>query len=442
MVQFTLFFLSLSLLIILHEFGHFIAARAFKTKVNKFYLFFDFLFPFSNLLKFSLFKKKIGDTEYGLGWFPFGGYVDIEGMGAEADEKPDHVPAPHEFRAKKPWQRLIILAGGVTVNYLLAIVIYSMMIFTWGETTLPGKNVPNGMAVDSLAMKYGFRDGDKILALDGKPVENALAISGDIILDDVRKVDVDRNGQKLTITLPEDFDEQFIGEGRRSLFDPFIPFVIDSVIGGEPAGMAGIRADDSLVSVDGDTLQYFQQFARYFERSKEKTVKVGVERDGQLMTFDVKVNKDGKIGAYPMPMGRYLKFETVESGFFASWGAGLAHTNGQLVKYVKQMRFLFTKEGASKIGGFGTIGSLYPTGWDWQAFWSITAMLSVILAFMNMLPIPVLDGGYILFVLWEMVTGKKVSDKFMQRALQIGMYIVLALLIFANGNDIIRAFRD
>ncbi len=442
MVQFTLFFLSLSLLIILHEFGHFIAARAFKTKVNKFYLFFDFLFPFSNMLKFSLFKKKIGDTEYGLGWFPFGGYVDIEGMGAEADEKPDHVPAPHEFRAKKPWQRLIILAGGVTVNYLLAIVIYSMMIATWGETTLPVSNVPNGMAVDSLAMEYGFRDGDKVVALDGKPVENVLSISGDIILDDVQRVDVDRNGQRLTLTLPEDFDEQFIGEGRRSLFEPFYPFVVDSIIGGEPAGNAGIRPGDSLISVDGDTLQYFQQFQRHFLRSKDKTVKVGVDREGVPMTFDVPVNSEGRIGVMPMPSDRYLTYKTTDYNFFSAWGAGLSHTNSQLVKYVKQMRFLFTKEGASKIGGFGSIGALYPTGWDWQAFWSITAMLSVILAFMNMLPIPVLDGGYILFVLWEMITGKKVSDKFMQRALQIGMYIVLALLIFANGNDIIRAITD
>ena len=441
MVKFTLFFLSLSLLILLHEFGHYITARWFKTKVDKFYLFFDFLFPFSNVLKFSLFKKKIGDTEYGIGWFPFGGYVDIAGMMADPDDKEKKEPAPDEFRGKKAWQRLIILAGGVTVNFLLAIIIYSMMVWAWGEQYLPAKNAKYGVYCDSLALKIGMNHGDRVVSLDGKPVENLREASIAVILDQPKSIRVERNGQMKDIVIPPGFDLKLVGKDVPAAFEAGYPFVIDSIPAGSPAAKAKFQIGDSLISVNNDTLQFFQQFGPILASNKNKTVHVGIYRKGQPMTIDLKVDAEGKMGVYSKSPLEFFKFETQEYNFFESWGRGTALTVEKLVSYVKQLRLLFSKEGASKVGGFASIAKVFPSEWDWQAFWSITAYLSVILAFMNLLPIPVLDGGYILFILWEMITGKKVSDKFMQKALTIGMYIVLALLIFANGNDIFKAFK-
>lgn len=441
MVRFSLFFLSLSLLILLHEFGHYITARWFKTKVDKFYLFFDFLFPFSGLFKFSLFKKKIGDTEYGIGWFPFGGYVDIAGMMADPDDKEKKAPEPHEFRGKKPWQRLIILAGGVTVNFLLAIIIYSMMVWAWGEQYLPAKNAKYGVYCDSLALKIGMNHGDRVVSIDGKPVENLREASISVILDQPKTIQVERAGQKIEIKIPKDFDLKLIGKDVPSAFDAGYPFVLDSVPAGDAAAKAGLLDGDSLISINADTLRFFQQFGPILANNKNKTVRVGLYRKGTPMTIDVKLNAEGKLGVYSKSPLEFFEYKTQEYGFFAAWGRGAEITVEKLVGYVKQLRLLFSKEGASKVGGFASIAKVFPSEWDWQAFWSITAYLSVILAFMNLLPIPVLDGGYILFILWEMITGKKVSDKFMQRALSIGMYIVLALLIFANGNDIFKAFK-
>lgn len=441
MVKFTLFFLSLSLLILLHEFGHYITARWFKTKVDKFYLFFDFLFPFSNVFKFSLFKKKIGNTEYGIGWFPFGGYVDIAGMMADPDDKEPKAPAPDEFRGKKAWQRLIILAGGVTVNFLLAIIIYSMMVWAWGEQYLPAKNAKYGVYCDSLALKIGMNHGDRVVSIDGKPVENLREASISVILDQPKSIRVERNGAMKDIVIPAGFDLKLVGKDVPAAFDAGYPFVIDSIPAGTPAAKAGFQEGDSLISVNTDTLQFFQQFGPILANNKNKTVHVGLYRKGQPMSIDLKVDAEGKMGVFSKSPLEFFEFKTQEYGFFASWGRGAAITVDKLVGYVKQLRLLFSKEGASKVGGFASIAKVFPSEWDWQAFWSITAYLSVILAFMNLLPIPVLDGGYILFILWEMITGKKVSDKFMQKALTIGMYIVLALLIFANGNDIFKAFK-
>lgn len=441
MVKFTLFFLSLSLLILLHEFGHFITARWFKTKVDKFYLFFDFLFPFSNVLKFSLFKKKIGNTEYGLGWFPFGGYVDIAGMMADPDDKEKKEPAPDEFRAKKAWQRLIILAGGVTVNFLLAIVIYSMMSWTWGEQYLPADNAKYGVYCDSLALKIGMNHGDRVLSIDNVKVTDLHDASISVILDQPKSIQVERNGEKKNIQIPAGFDLKLVGKDVPFAFDAGYPFVLDSIPAESPAAKAGFQVGDSLISVNSDTLQFYQQFGPILANNKNKTVHVGLYRKGSPMTIDLKVNEEGKMGVYAKAPTAFLKYETRHYSFFESWGRGASITVDKLVSYVKQLRLLFSKEGASKVGGFASIAKVFPSEWDWQQFWSITAYLSVILAFMNLLPIPVLDGGYILFVLWEMITGKKVSDKFMQKALTIGMYIVLALLIFANGNDILKAFK-
>jgi regulator of sigma E protease len=436
-VKFTLFFLSLSLLIVLHEFGHYITARWFKARVDKFYLFFDFLFPFSNLLKFSIFKKKIGQTEYGIGWFPFGGFVDIAGMMADPD-KPNEAPAHDEFRGKKPWQRLIILAGGVTVNALLAVVIYSMMLWSYGQEYLPTQNAKYGIACDSLALAAGFKDGDKIVSVDGQKIPNFQDAVLSIILDKAKTVEVDRNGQQVTIDIADDFDTKVIDREAAFLITPQIPFVLDSVVPGMPGAKGGLKKGDSLISLNGDTLVYFQQFLRELPKYKGKTIELGIVSNGAPQTIKVTLDENGKMQVLHKGAEKYLTFDRREYGFFAAWGAGFDLSVKKMVGYVKQLRFLFTKEGASKMGGFASIGSLFPSTWDWEAFWSLTAYLSLILAFMNLLPIPVLDGGYILFVLWEMITGKKVSDKVMATALNIGMYIVLGLLVFANGNDIYR----
>ena len=438
MIKFTLFFISLSLLIVLHEFGHYIAARMFKTKVNKFYLFFDFLFPFSNVLKFTLFKKKLGDTEYGIGWFPFGGYVDIDGMMGDPDDKLGKAPEPHEFRAKKPWQRLIILAGGITVNFLLAIVIFTFVSWSYGESYLPAKNAKFGIYVDPIGEKIGLRNGDKVVSLDNVPVTDLHKAAGAILLDKPKSIQVERNGEKKSLLIPEGFDLQVVDK-EVMLFDAGFPFVIDSVVPETGAALAGFKKGDRLVSLESDSILFFQQFSRLFKENKGKTVSVGFVRNGKLDSANVIVKEDGSIGAYYQPQYTYFDISKQEFGFIESWGQGWNRTISVLGNYVKQFRLIFSKVGASKMGGFASIGKMYPSSWDWEAFWTTTAVISVILAFMNLLPIPVLDGGYILFILWEMITGKKVGDKFMQRALTIGMYFVLALLIFSNGNDIVRA---
>lgn len=440
MIKFTLFFISLSLLIVLHEFGHYIAARMFKTKVNKFYLFFDFLFPFSNVLKFTLFKKKLGDTEYGIGWFPFGGYVDIDGMMGDPDDKLGKAPEPHEFRAKKPWQRLIILAGGITVNFLLAIVIFSFVSWSYGESYLPAKNAKFGIYVDPIGEKIGLRNGDKVVSLDNIPVTDLHKAAVAILLDKPKSIQVERNGEKKSLLIPEGFDLQVVDK-EVMLFDAGFPFVIDSVVPETGAALAGFKKGDRLVSLESDSILFFQQFSRLFKENKGKTVSVGFVRNGKLDSANVIVKEDGSIGAYYQPQYTYFDISKQEFGFIESWGQGWNRTISVLGNYVKQFRLIFSKVGASKMGGFASIGKMYPSSWDWEAFWTTTAVISVILAFMNLLPIPVLDGGYILFILWEMITGKKVGDKFMQRALTIGMYFVLALLIFSNGNDIVRALR-
>ncbi len=440
MIKFTLFFISLSLLIVLHEFGHYIAARMFKTKVNKFYLFFDFLFPFSNVLKFTLFKKKLGDTEYGIGWFPFGGYVDIDGMMGDPDDKLGKAPEPHEFRAKKPWQRLIILAGGITVNFLLAIVIFSFVSWSYGESYLPAKNAKFGIYVDPIGEKIGLRNGDKVVSLDNVPVTDLQKAAVAILLDKPKSIQVERNGEKKSLLIPEGFDLQVVDK-EVMLFDAGFPFVIDSVVPETGAALAGFKKGDRLVSLESDSILFFQQFSRLFKENKGKTVSVGFVRNGKLDSANVIVKEDGSIGAYYQPQYTYFDISKQEFGFIESWGQGWNRTISVLGNYVKQFRLIFSKVGASKMGGFASIGKMYPSSWDWEAFWTTTAVISVILAFMNLLPIPVLDGGYILFILWEMITGKKVGDKFMQRALTIGMYFVLALLIFSNGNDIVRALR-
>lgn len=435
MVKFTLFFLSLSLLIILHEFGHYITARWFKTRVDKFYLFFDFLFPFGNLLKFSLFKKKIGDTTYGLGWFPFGGYVDIAGMAAEPGSDPDTPPAPDEFRGKKPWQRLIILAGGVTVNALLAVIIYTMMSWVWGEKYLPTASLKFGVSCDSVALKAGFLDGDKILKVDNQSVENFQDITTTIIFNKAKSVLVERNGTQQTIDLDPELFRKVISEDA-FLFSPRVPFVVDRFEKGSIGEAAGMMKGDSVIALNGDTTVWLNDFIRELKKHKNEEITVTVVRSGQYKDIKMKLDEEARTKALPKEYDYYFTYNVTEYSFVEAIGRGFSRTGDAFTKYVKQLPLLFTKEGASKVGGFASMGSVFPAEWDWQGFWRITAMLSVILAFMNLLPIPVLDGGYILFVLWEMITGRKPGEKFMRIAMNVGTFMVLALLIFANGNDL------
>ncbi len=391
-------------------------------------------------MQFAIFKKKIGDTEYGLGWFPFGGYVDIDGMMGDPDDKLAKEPEPHEFRAKKPYQRLIILAGGITMNFLLGILIFSMVSWAYGVTYLPAKNLKYGIYVDPIGEKIGLKNGDKVLSLDNVPVDDFHKAAVAILLDQPKSIQVDRNGEKISIPIPAGLDLKAVDK-EVMLIDAGYPFVIAEVTPETGAAFAGLKKGDHIVSIGKDTMPFFQQYSSVIGRNKGKWVHVGYERGGQLRSDSVMVSDAGSLGVYCKPPTDFLEVKTMEFGFFAAWGEGWKRTTSSLSNYVKQFRLLFSKVGASKMGGFGSISKLYPSGWDWEAFWVTTATISLILAFMNLLPIPVLDGGYILFVLWEMITRKKVSDKFMQRALTIGMYFVLALLVFSNGNDIVRAFK-
>lgn len=427
--------LSLSILIVLHELGHFIPAKLFKTRVEKFYLFFN---PW-----FSLFKVKRGETEYGLGWLPLGGYVKISGMIDESMDKDQlaKAPEPWEFRSKPAWQRLIIMIGGVTVNLILGFLIYSMVLWAWGDTNLPVKEVKYGIACDKVFLKAGLQDGDKILSVNGEVPEDFMDINRLILLRDARKIKVERNGEIKTINLPEDIDYQMIRGGARSGISPRIPSVIDTVVANGNGEKAGFKKGDTLVSINGKQCSWFHEFTAVVDKNKGKSVTIELKRNGELKTISVVVDKNKKIGLGPLSMSQIFKLEDVEYGFFDAIPAGFGMAIQKLSDYVISLKFLFTKEGASQMGGFGTIGSLFSSTWDWHSFWMLTAFLSIILAFMNILPIPALDGGHVMFLLWEVITGRPVKQKVLEYAQMVGMILLLGLLLYANGNDIVKLFQ-
>jgi len=432
--------MSLSILVLLHEMGHFIPARLFKTKVEKFYLFFD---PW-----FSLFKYKKGDTEYGIGWLPFGGYVKIAGMIDESmDKEAMKEPAqPWEFRSKPAWQRLIIMLGGVTVNALLAWAIYSMSLFTWGEEFLPLQNAKYGLACDSMMYDYGFKDGDKIIAVDSVHPKELRDVTKTIILDGGRNVTINRQGKDSVIVLPEDFHKRVLAEHKAMLFMPLVPFVIDSIIQVDsmPAFKSTLQKNDQIIGINKVATPYFQDFALHIKDFKSKNVDIVVLRNGDTVAVPCAVNAAGLIGVGNKSIEHYFTLEKHEYSFFQSIPAGLNAATDQLVGYVKQFKLLFSKEGASNLGSFGTLGSLFPESFSdahyWQKFWSITALLSVILAFMNLLPIPALDGGHVMFLLYEIIMKKKPSEKFMEYSQMVGMILLFALMTYALFNDIVRFF--
>jgi len=427
--------LSLSILVILHELGHFIPARFFKTRVEKFYLFFD---PW-----FSLVKKRIGNTEYGIGWLPLGGYVKISGMIDESmDKEQMKKPAEEwEFRAKPAWQRLIIMLGGVTVNLLLGIFIYSMVLFTWGDTYLPNKNVENGVICSDFAKERGFQNGDKIISIDGESVDRFLDVFENIVLrDDPFIVVVNRNEEFIDIPIGGNFIKHWKDSGKERFFLPRTIVKIGDFTANSNAKKSGLLKGDVLFSVAGVQTKYFDEFTKELQNNKSEEVNIGVLRDGEKLVFQVEITGEGVIGFYPSDS--VLDFSVEKYGLFQSFPAGYNLAVKKLGGYIDQFALIFNSDNdlGGELGGFGAIGGLFPSSWDWHSFWSLTAFLSLMLAFMNLLPIPALDGGHVMFLLYEIIAGKPAPEKVMERAQMVGMILLLSLLVFANGNDIYKLF--
>ena len=427
--------LSLSILVILHELGHFIPAKLFKTRVEKFYLFFD---PW-----FSLVKKKFNGTEYGIGWLPLGGYVKISGMIDESMDK-DQMKKPAEdweFRAKPAWQRLIIMLGGVTVNLLLGIFIYSMVLYTWGDRYLPNENAVDGIICSDFAKETGFENGDKIISIDGENVDRFLEINENMLLrDESFVVVVERNENIIRVPVGENFIKHWKNNGRELLFSPRTIVEIGEFVPGSNAKESGMLKGDVLFSVGGVESKYFDEFTKELQNHKSETVTIGVLREGKKLEKEVLVSADGKIG-FGLS-GSVLNYSVEKYGLFGSFPAGYNLAVKKLGGYIDQFALIFNSDNdlAGELGGFGAIGGLFPSSWDWRSFWSLTAFLSLMLAFMNLLPIPALDGGHVMFLLYEIIAGKPAPEKFMERAQMVGMVLLLSLLVFANGNDIYKLF--
>ncbi|MCG8697681.1 MAG: RIP metalloprotease RseP [Bacteroidales bacterium] len=441
LIQIGQLILALSILVILHEFGHFFFARVFKTRVEKFYLFFN---PW-----FSLFKIKRGDTEYGVGWLPLGGYVKISGMIDESMDKEqlNKPPQPYEFRSKKAYQRLLIMVGGVLVNLLLGVVIYTSVIFVWGQKFLPVENMNGGLwVVDSLAYDVGLRNGDKIISVnDNKP-----AVFEDLLEEMLYpgNMIVDRGGEQVTLTIPEDFPGQLIDKMRKKeglFLYVRMPFVISKIPDTTLNAKSGLKLLDRVVAINNIPIKFHDEFTSIADTMANKDAILTVIRDESEVKIDVKFNENGKIEVVPamMTLGEmerlgYLELETKEYTFLQSIPAGFNLAKTKLQKYIRQFKLIFNfKTGAYKgVGGFAAITKLFPSQWNWQVFWELTAFLSLMLAFLNILPIPALDGGHVTFLLYEMVTGRKPGDKFLEYAQIVGMILLLSLLLYANGNDI------
>jgi len=437
LIKILQFILSLSILVIIHEFGHFVLAKFFKTRVEKFYLFFD---PW-----FSIFKLKKGETEYGVGWLPLGGYVKISGMIDESMDREQMKlpPQPWEFRSKTSWQRLLIMPGGVLLNFVSALLIYVLVLYTWGETYLPTSSVKYGIVTDSTGQSIGLRNGDKILSIDNQYIENFMKITPDIVLNDRKTIQVERNGQVLNIDIPREYVTTLLkGKGQIDARVPFGPFVVTDFAKESPAREAGVRAGDELKGLDGNVFTYYDEFQKYLSENKGRTVTLNILRDGSPVEIGVTPTSSGMLGVV-RNVGQVFDLKTIKYGFFESVPAGIQKGFRTIADYLKQFKLIFSSQtkGYESLGGFITIGSIFPGVWDWQSFWNLTAFLSIILAIMNILPIPALDGGHVMFLLFEVITGRKPSDKFLEYAQITGMVILFALLIYANGNDIIRLLR-
>jgi regulator of sigma E protease len=430
---------------VLHELGHFIPAKLFKTRVEKFYLFFDY--------KFSIFKKKIGDTVYGIGWIPLGGYVKISGMIDESmdTEQLKEEPKPWEFRSKPAWQRLIIMLGGVFVNFILGIFIYIMLMYSYGEKYLPNENVTNGLWVqDSLAISLGLQNGDKILSVDGEEIKKFSDITIEFI--NGNNYTIERNGLIIKKELPVDFIDKLISRGKNAgmIVRPRSPFMFAEFQENSLNANSELKDKDIVIAINGQSLKYQDEVESLLNENKGKEISMTVKRGEENKTFNVAVNDNGKLGVviYGMTFSDleklgYYDLADINYSFADAIPAGINKSYQTLTNYVKQLKKIFNPStGAYKgLGGFISIGSIFPSTWSAESFWNITAFLSIMLGFMNLLPIPALDGGHVVFTLWEMITGKKPSDKFLEYAQVTGFILLITLLLFANGNDIFRLFQ-
>ncbi len=428
-------FLSLSILIVLHEFGHFIPARLFKIRVEKFFLFFD--------VKFALFKKQIGETVYGIGWLPLGGYVKISGMIDESMDKEAMAQEPKEweFRSKPAWQRLIVMIGGVTVNIILGFFIYIMIIATYGDEYSTPDDLKYGFGFTPTMEQYGFEQGDKILAVNGEELEDQLEFPQMLMMRDVSKVTVlHEGGEQEELSLPDDIGMQLFKSGEMfGVNFPRTPVYLDSVFGG--AKEAGVLGTDELISINDYPIKYKSDASYALQSRKDSVATITVSRDGVARTFDIPMGEQKMVGVgFGFADKEYLMPERHkrEYGIGESIGRGIGYGVDKLSDYVTQFKYVFTAKGASQVGGFGAIAGLFPDSWNWLSFWETTAFISIILAFMNILPIPALDGGHVMFLLYEIITGRKPSDKFLEYAQMIGFFLLIALVLYANGNDVYR----
>jgi len=439
-IKISQFLLSLSILIVLHELGHFIPAKAFKTKVEKFYLFFD--------IKYSLFKKKIGDTVYGIGWLPLGGYVKIAGMIDESMDKEQMAkpPQPWEFRSKPAWQRLIIMLGGVTVNFLLAYIIYSMASFNYGDTDIAADSIEGGYQVTNpILTDLGIKTGDNVLAINGNAIVNYSDIRKNIIEAETITIE-NENGIK-DVTLPEDYLGKLSTSKDRSFFDLRVPFVVRQVSDSSLNRSLDIKPNDIITGINDTPLRYYDEVGTALKPFAGQTVNVKMLREGKTLTMPMQVDAEGKLGIYAngnlndIEKLGYFSIIRKSYGFGESWVVGWTKFKGQISSYGSQLKKIFTPStGAYKgVGGFKAIYDIFPDNWSWEFFWSITAFLSIMLGVLNLLPIPALDGGHVMFLLYEMATQRKPSEKFLEKAQMVGFFILIALVLFANGNDVVKA---
>jgi regulator of sigma E protease len=445
LIKASQFILSLSLLIVLHELGHFIPAKLFKIRVEKFYLFFDY--------KFSLFKKKIGDTVYGIGWIPLGGYVKISGMIDESmdTEQMALPPQPWEFRSKPAWQRLIIMLGGVFVNFILGIFIYICLMWAYGEKYLPNENVTDGVWVqDSLAMNLGLKTGDKILTVDGEEIKKFSGLTLEFI--NGNNFQIERNGVVIDKEIPTNFISQLMDRGKNAgpILYPRYPFAIGKISDDSPNKNSALQPKDIITGINGKALKYYDEAEEALLKYKNQEVTATILRGTETKEITLKITEEGKLGvlfsaipAKDLERLGYYNLADIEYSFTEAIPAGWNKSWKTLTDYVKQLKKIFNPStGAYKgLGGFISIGSIFPDEWSAESFWNITAFLSIMLGFMNLLPIPALDGGHVVFTLWEMITGKKPGDKFLEHAQVVGFVLLITLLLFANGNDIFRLFQ-
>ncbi len=439
-IMISQFILSLTILVVLHEFGHFLPARWFQTKVEKFYLFFN---PW-----FSLFKKKIGDTEWGIGWLPLGGYVKIAGMVDESfdTEQLKSEPQPYEFRSKPAWQRLIIMLGGVTVNFILGFLIFGMMLWYYGKEYIPTSELKYGIITDSLTYEMGFRDGDKIMKIGNTNLEqfDRSKIIKAMVLDNVNTLTVERNGQMQEIVVDAKYIQALTKPEAKEyrLWSIPVPTQVAKVAPGMPAEKAGIKAEDRIYSIDGMNVTYMHEIHKIMANKKNTAVVLGVIRGADSLSITLTSNDKGQIGFDNKPFSEYYTTKKEEFSLMQAFPKGIAMGWDVLSNYVKSIKQMFTGKVKAKdsLGGFASIANMFEKTWDWESFWRMTAVLSIILGFMNLLPIPALDGGYVMFLLAEVVSGKKIDDKIIEKATMVGFFLLLGLMIFANGMDVIRAW--